>query len=96
MSRKNHVKMSNFDSSSRKTRWVKTINQYKIISRDLGLGAQSRVVLAEDKDRNKYAIKVIKKKKVSTGEDNEAQIMKELDILSNMSHKNIIRIHEFI
>ena len=50
-------------------------------------------------DRDRWVEFVVTRapcQKVSTGEDNEAQIRKELEILSNICHKNIIRLYEFI
>ena len=62
MSRKNPLKVSNYDKTSHKSKFHKRINQY-VISKVLGCGAYSKVLLGEHKDtKQKYAIKSIKQR----------------------------------
>ena len=59
MKRKHPVKLSSYDITSQKSRRYKSVNQYRII-KDLGFGATSKVVLAQDNNQGKFAIKIIK------------------------------------
>ena len=45
MSRKNPLKVSNFDAESKKSKYHKKINQY-VLKKVLGVGSQSKVHLA--------------------------------------------------
>jgi len=101
MSRKNPLKVSNYDQNSHKSKFHKRINQY-VISKVLGCGAQSQVLLGQHKEtKQKYAIKAIKQRNQSICSagginDTNDKIVSELEVLRNLSHKNIVKLHEFI
>lgn len=77
------------------------IRQKYTITKMLGVGAYGEVRLAFEKNNcNKYAIKIIQKKKFSINGKHEinsnSQIKSEIDILKKLKHPCIIRVHEVV
>ena len=69
-------------------------NKFKLVSY-LGKGGSSKVFLAKDKLRNKYAIKIVRKDKKYSTAISEKLIMTEHQVLINLKyHPNIIKSYE--
>ena len=56
--------------------------------------------MAQDNNQGKFAIKIIKQmltyNSTVAAEKSKNLVKSELEILQNMSHKNVVRLHEFI
>lgn len=75
----------------------KMINQYRIKSGELGVGAQAKVVECIDSFENKkFAMKIIKRTKIrqSSGDTNDK--IAELQVMKRLTHPYIVQLHEII
>lgn len=74
---------------------VTKVNQY-LLGTKLGVGSNSKVLLAVDEDTNKrYAAKVIKLANASFG-NAASQLEREIRIMRMMNHPNILKLHEVL
>ena len=70
-----------------------TIGDY-VIKRTIGRGTFSKVKLAINKSTNqKVAIKILEKSKIVESDDLE-RIIREMEIIIEFNHPNVIRVHE--
>jgi len=71
------------------------LNKYLII-KEIGKGAYAHVKLVLDKiNKNKYAMKVYEREKLNDSTKRKC-VYREIEIMKNIDHKNIVKLHEVI
>ena len=70
-------------------------SKYEIIS-ELGEGSFGKVYKVKHKENNNiFAVKSIQKRKIGLSSQDEIELLKEINILKQLDHPNIIKIYEY-
>ena len=70
------------------------IDEYKV-SKTLGEGFSAKVKLAEGPDGKQYALKIFDLSKESNNKNAMRYMKEEVQMTMNLSHKNIVKYHNF-
>lgn len=102
MEANHHVTITTISNISTNNTGKERINQYQIVKK-IGEGSFSRVFLCFDvnNSKNKFAMKImdktsLKTKMISSKETAYTQVQKEMAVMKQMDHPNVLRLFEII